>query len=117
MEEASKPVFWVGSVLRDIRRFPDVVRSRLGFELYQVQLGLQPSDWKPMPSVGPGVLELRIHTGEEYRVFCVAAWEEGVYVLHAFGKKTARTSGRDLELGRARYAMAKRNRAGSRRQP
>jgi phage-related protein len=64
---------------------------------------LEPDDWKPMASVGPGVQELRIHTGVEHRVFYLAKLAEGIYVLHAFQKKTQQTSRRDLELARERY--------------
>jgi phage-related protein len=56
-----------------------------------------------MASVGPGVQELRIHTGVEHRVFYLAKFEEEVYVLHAFLKKTQKTAQRDLELARQRY--------------
>jgi phage-related protein len=71
--------------------------------LRRVQQGLEPNDWKPMPTVGPGVQEIRIHTGLEYRVFYVAKFAEGVYVLHAFEKRTRKTPKRDLELGRDRF--------------
>lgn len=68
-----------------------------------VQQGLEPDDWKPMASIGPGVKELRIHTGLEHRVLYVAKFEEGVYILHAFSKKTQQTAQRDLERARGRY--------------
>ena len=57
-----------------------------------------------MASVGPGVREIRIHVEGEHRVFYVATFEEGVYVLHAFEKKTRKTAARDLELGRERFS-------------
>jgi phage-related protein len=56
-----KPLIWLGSSRDDVRRFPAVERQEAGFELYQVQCGHEPSDWKPMPSIGPGVREIRIH--------------------------------------------------------
>ena len=56
-----------------------------------------------MPSVAPGVQEIRIHTGLEYRVFYVAKMAEGVYVLHAFEKRTRKTPNRELELARDRF--------------
>jgi phage-related protein len=101
---AEKPLMWVGSALTDLRRFPDDARRRAGFELHTAQQGLNPSDWKPMPSIGPGVAEIRIHTGTEHRIFYVARFEEAVYVLHAFEKKTQKTAKKDLDLGRARLA-------------
>jgi phage-related protein len=99
-----KPLRWVGSVLSDLRRFPDDARRRAGFELHAVQLGLEPSDWKSMPSIGPGVAEIRIRTGTQHRIFYVARFDEAVYVLHAFEKKSQKTTRKDLELGKARLA-------------
>lgn len=55
-----------------------------------------------MPSVGPGVYEIRIHTAVEHRVFYVAKFAEAIYVLHAFEKKSRRTPKTDIELGRQR---------------
>jgi len=60
-------------------------------------------DWKAMPLVGTGVIEIRVHAEGEYRVFYVAKFEEAVYVLHVFAKKTRKASSLDLELGKKRY--------------
>ena len=77
-----------------------------------VQQGLQPSDWKPMPIVGSGAIEIRVHTEGEVRVFYAAKFEEAVYVLHAFGKKTRKASLLDIEFGKKRYAdLQKRRKA------
>jgi len=73
-----------------------------GFELRRVQQGLQPTDWKPMVSVGAGVEEIRVHTGQEHRVFYIARFEEGVYVLHAFEKRSRRTPAKEIEVARTR---------------
>ena len=81
-----------------------------GHGLQLVQEGLQRDDWKPMSSVGPGVYELRIHTSLEHRVFYVAKFEEGIYVLHTFEKKTRQTAQRDIELARERYRDVLRDR-------
>jgi phage-related protein len=56
-----------------------------------------------MPVVGPGVMEIRVHADGEHRVFYVAKFDEAVYVLHAFAKKTRKTSPLDIELGKKRY--------------
>jgi phage-related protein len=56
-----------------------------------------------MPTLGPGVQEIRIHTGLEHRVFYVAKFAAGVYVLHAFEKRTRKTPKRELELARDRF--------------
>jgi phage-related protein len=99
-----KPLAWLGSSLADLRSFPADARRHAGHELHLVQKGLSPSDWRPMSSVGAGVVEIRIHTEQEYRVFYVAKFEEAVYVLHAFEKKTQKTPKRDIELARTRYS-------------
>ncbi|MGH7962834.1 MAG: type II toxin-antitoxin system RelE/ParE family toxin, partial [Candidatus Binatia bacterium] len=81
---------------------------RAGFELRAVQRGDEPTDFKPMPTVGPGVYELRFQTATAYRVFYIAKFQEAVYVLHAFHKKTQRTTTHDIALGQHRYEEAQR---------
>jgi phage-related protein len=98
-----KPLVWLGSSRSDICKFPEESRMDAGFELYQVQLGLEPSDWKPVLTVGPGVKEIRVHGRNEYRVMYIAKFTEAVYVLHAFVKKTQQTPKADIELARTRY--------------
>ena len=110
---ADKPLIWLGSSLDDVRAFPDEARQEAGFQLRRVQQGLSPSDWKPMSTVGPGVIEIRIHTAEEYRVFYVAKFAEAVYVVHAFNKQTQKTSQHDIALARRRYAELIRTRSKS----
>lgn len=112
-----KPLFWVGSTLEDLRAFPEEARRLAGHELHLVQQGLEPDDWKAMTEVGSGVFELRIRTAVEHRIFYVAKFAEGVYVLHAFPKKTQRTAPRDIELGRERYRAVLRQRQEANRQP
>ena len=107
-----KPLCWVGSSLEAIRRFPAEARRAAGYELRRVQQGLMPSDWKPMRTVGPGVMEIRLHTGREHRVFYVAKFEEAVYVLHAFEKRTRQTSQADIELATKRFAAVLQARRG-----
>lgn len=105
-----KPIRWVGSAKRDLVTCPPDVQRAAGQDLYIVQRGEDPTDWKPMPSVGPGAREIRVHVNGEFRVFYVATFPEAVYVLHVFQKKTRRTSARDLALGQQRYrsVMAER---------
>ncbi len=98
-----KPIVWLGSSRDDVRRFSDAARKDMGFELYQVQRGLDPSDWRPMPSVGPGVVEIRVHAETEYRLLYVAKFAEAIYVLHAFAKKTRQMPREAVELTRARF--------------
>jgi phage-related protein len=107
---ADKPLRWVGASLEDLRAFPEGARREAGYQLRRLQQGLLPDDWKPMTSVGPGVAEIRIHSGVEHRVFYVAKFEEAVYVLHAFEKRTRQTRQADLELGAKRLADVVRSR-------
>lgn len=106
----AKPLFWVGGSLTRLRGFPAAARREAGHQLYQVQMGLEPSDWKSLRSVGPGVVEIRLHAGGEYRVMYVARFAEGVYVLHAFEKKTRQTRKADVELARRKLAEVARHR-------
>ena len=61
-----------------------------------------------MTTVGPGVEELRIRLGQEFRVLYIARFAEAVYVLHAFEKKSQKTAGRDVEIAAKRLAELKR---------
>lgn len=107
---ASKRLIWVGTSLERVRAFPDAPRREAGHQLHRVQLGLEPSDWKAMRSVGSGVVEIRIHEQGEYRVMYVAKFAEAIYVLHAFPKKTQQTRERDLEMARRNLAEVRRHR-------
>jgi phage-related protein len=98
-----KPIEWIGTAKKDLMEFPDDARRQAGFELRSIQQGDLASDFKPMSTVGKGVEEIRIRTDDAYRIFYVARFEEAVYVLHAFQKKTQKTSRSDIELGQQRY--------------
>jgi len=100
---ADKPLLWLGTSRTDVRTFPAVARRLAGFQLRRVQQGLDPNDWKPISAVGPGVRELRIRVGDAYRVFYIATFDEGVYIIHAFAKKARKTPRRDIEIGRERF--------------
>ncbi len=65
-----------------------------------------------MPSVGTGAYEIRVHARGEYRVFFVAKFAEGVYVLHAFEKKSQKTPRSDIEVAKKRLSDVKKQREG-----
>lgn len=98
-----KRLTFLGDSLAQLRSFPEDARKEAGVQLHKVQLGLDPSDWKPMSTVGPGVREIRIRdeTGA-FRVLFVAHLADTVYVLHAFQKKTQRTAKTDLNVAAIR---------------
>jgi len=78
----------------------------VGYQLDQVQRGNQPEDFKPIPSIGKGVEEIRVsEPSGANRVLYVARRAEAVYVLHAFQKKTQATPKKDLEVARHRFRM------------
>ncbi|MGQ0562602.1 MAG: type II toxin-antitoxin system RelE/ParE family toxin [Gemmatimonadota bacterium] len=103
-----KDLYWVGRSKEDLRDFPAAARHEAGHQLNLVQLGLNPDDYRPMPSVGAGVLEIRVHTDTEFRVFYIAKHSDTVFVLHAFEKKTRKTTQHDIELGKDRLKEVKR---------
>lgn len=105
-----KLVAWLGDSLDRVREFPDEARGVAGFELWEVQQGKEPSNWKPMPSVGIGVNEIRVRTGGAFRVIYVAKFAEAVYVLHAFQKQGRKTPKPDLDLARQRFRDLMRER-------
>ena len=103
MRARLKPVAFCGDALDELRAFPEAARQEAGFQLYRVQRGLDPADWKPLATIGRGVREIRIRDGGgAYRVIYVATFAEAVYVLHAFQKKTQRTAKRDVDLAASR---------------
>ena len=108
---SEKQLSWLGSSLDDIRAFPADARRDAGYQLGRVQQGLLPTDWKPMTTVGSGVVEIRVHTRLEHRVFYVAKFEEAVYVLHAFEKRTRKTPQPEIALAKKRLADLIRSRA------
>lgn len=87
-----------------MRDFPEDARDELGEQLWAVQNDREPKDWKPMPSIGPGVRELRAQeAGGIFRVIYVVKIADKVHVLHAFQKKTQHTAQKDIELAKRRY--------------
>lgn len=100
-----KPIVWLGDSLARLRAAPADIRADAGYQLELVQRGETPTDFRPMPDVGSGVLEIRVHGENEFRVFYVARFQEVVYVLHCFVKKTRATRRAEIDLGGQRYAV------------
>jgi phage-related protein len=95
---------FLGDSLTRLREIPEDARHDAGYQLDKVQRGEQPDNFKPMPSIGKGVEEIRMcdDTGT-YRVVYTARLADAVYVLHAFQKKTQVTAKRDIELAKKRF--------------
>lgn len=95
-----KPVVFLAQSLDAIRSFPDAARREAGHQLDRVQHGLDPTDWKPMASIGRGVREIRIREAGQFRVIYLASLPDRIAVLHAFRKKSGKTRKPDLDLAR-----------------
>ena len=105
MSIREKPIEWRDTSLEDLKAFPIDAIKYFGYELGLIQNGLEPSDFKPMPNLGGGVMELRKRTTDgTYRVVYVAKFERAVFVLHSFQKKTQKTAPKDTATIKARYA-------------
>jgi phage-related protein len=100
-----KRLVWLGSSIEDLRSWPTEAQRETGYQLFKIQSGMDPSDWKSMPSVGGGVQEIRIHCDDEYRVIYLAKLAESVYVLHAYEKKTRKTPQAAIDLARRRLQL------------
>ncbi|HMH67159.1 MAG TPA: type II toxin-antitoxin system RelE/ParE family toxin [Pinirhizobacter sp.] len=101
---ARKHVCFMGSALDDLRTFPESARRQAGHQIDRLQNGLQPNDFKPMPTIGRGVEEIRVKDDSgAYRIIYIARLAHAVYVLHCFKKKSQKTSRPDLDLAASRY--------------
>jgi phage-related protein len=99
-----KKIQFLGDSLKSLREFPEDAKHDVGYQLDKVQRGEQPDDFKPMPSIGNGVEEIRVRDDSGiYRVIYTARLADAVYVLHAFQKKTQTTAKRDIALASKRY--------------
>ena len=98
-----KPIIFLGDSLDRLRDFPNDARAVTGFQLDRVQRGMDPGDWKPMKTIGPGVREIRVREASgAFRVIYLATLPKAVYVLHAFRKTTQATNRHDIALAAAR---------------
>lgn len=106
-----KPVRFLGDSLKCLRDFPEDARHDAGYQLDKVQRGGQPDDFKPMPSIGNGVEEIRLWDDSgTYRVIYTSRLADAVFVLHAFQKKTQATAKRDIDIAKERFAQLMRGR-------
>ena len=105
-EEAGKPlaaVVWEGDSRNVVRGFPKAVRGKFGADIFNLQRGERPLSYRPMPSVGKGVMELRQRDAAGwYRIIYLSRVEDTIYMLHAFRKQSAKTSKNDLAVAKTR---------------
>jgi phage-related protein len=108
-----RPLLWVGSSKRDYIEFPERVQEQFGFELHLVQSGQHPPSAKPLRGLGSGVVELvEDFDKSTYRAVYTVRFEEFVYVLHAFKKKSKqgiKTPQTDIDLIKSRLKDAEQD--------
>jgi phage-related protein len=106
-----KPLFWVGSAMSDLLRFPEAVKDDLGIALSVAQFGGKHPKAKPWKGEGAGVFEIvSDYRGDTFRAVYTVRFESAVYVLHAFQKKSptgVRTAKSDVGLVARRLRMAR----------
>ena len=101
-------VAWEGDSREVLKAFPEEVRENFGFELWQLQQGQRPRDFRPLSSIGPGVFELRDQDARSwYRVVYLSRIEDVIYVLHCFEKKSREMPKNDFEKARQRLKAVK----------
>lgn len=85
-----KEVHFVGSSLKDLRKFPADARQEAGFAVHAAQRGDKAINAVPLVGYGgASVLEVVInHDGDTYRAVYTVKFKDAVYVLHAFQKKS-----------------------------
>ena len=106
-----KPVAWIGSSKRDLKRFPDDVQHVFGFAILEAQRGKKHPTAKPLRGYGgASVLEaVEDHDGSTYRAVYTVNFKRVVYVLHMFQKKSVKgvkTPKHEIELIDARLKVA-----------
>ena len=96
-------VAWEGDSRDVLQEFPDEVRQDLGFQLWQLQRGERPSDYRPLPSIGTGVFELRDQDERGwFRLIYLSRTDDVIYVLHCFEKKSREMPRKDFAKARQR---------------
>lgn len=96
-------IAWEGNSREVLRSFPEAVRQNLGFQLWRLQQGERPSDYRQLTSIGAGVFELRDQDERAwYRVVYLSRTDDVIYVLHCFEKKGREMSRKDFEKAKQR---------------
>jgi phage-related protein len=110
LAKGEKPLDWVGSSKKDFLRFPGPVKDEMGNALGIAQFGGRRPFAKPWNGQGPGVFKLvEDHDGDTYRAVFTVRFQDVVYVLHAFQKKSPnriRTAQLDIDMVERRLKIA-----------
>jgi phage-related protein len=114
MDEGLKPVRWIGRSLRDLRSFPSPVRIDIGHALLTAQEGKTDPAAKPLKGFGgASVFEIvASHHGNAWRAVYTVRFQDAIYVLHVFQKKSTKGIGtptKEIELIKRRLVEAERD--------
>ena len=109
-----KPVRWIGSSRKDVRSFPRLVRLEIGQAIFAAQNGETDPTAKPLTGfTGRSVMQIVApHAGDTWRAVYTVRFEDAIYVLHAFQKKSKKgisTPKKEIDLIRQRLADAERD--------
>lgn len=108
LADEKEVIFWPAKLAEEIKEvWPVEMRKAGGFQLGRVQQGLEPNNYRPMPSIGAGVKEVKLQDEDksQYRIIYIAKFEEAIYVFHVITKKkTQRTSQFDIDLAKKRLS-------------
>jgi len=109
-------IVWEGDSREVLQSFPDGVKQNFGFQLWRLQQGERPKDYRPLQSVGAGVFELREQDQEGwYRVVYLSRIESVIHVLRCFEKKSREMPRREFEMAKRRLKLVKARMAGEKR--
>jgi len=113
-KKSQKPLKWVGSSLKDLRKFPEEVKDDMGHALLIVQRGEKPRLAKPLKGYkGAGILEIvENYDKDTYRAVYTVNFNKAIYVLHCFQKKSKKgikTPAKDIKLITQRLKDAEEN--------
>lgn len=113
--EKFKKIRWIGSSREDLKEFPSAAQDRIGYGLYEAQLGVFPHYAKPLKGFN-GVFEIICDFDKNtYRTIYATKLGDHIYVLHAFQKKSIvriKTPRHEIDLIKTRFNTAKSIAAG-----
>ena len=105
-DEEKEVIWWPEKLKEEIKQdWSESARKDVGFELGRVQQGLDPDHYRPMPSIGTGVREIKVQDEDksQYRLIYTAKFREGIYAFHIITKKTTeQTSPADIQIAKKR---------------
>ena len=99
-------IVWEGNSVEVLRTFPKKIKQKFGEDIFRLERGERPLSFRPMPSVGKGVLELKQRDDAGwYRIIYLSRVKDTIYMLHTFRKQSAKTSKKDIDIAKTRLKV------------